>query len=84
MVISIQNEKEFKKIPQCNFTSLQDMIHVKNAQKKVLLRCPPHKNSVYATNSVVPRSEILRAMFAPLPIFWGGHLKFLRAIYYHQ
>ena len=33
--------------------------------------------------SVVPRSEIIRAMFGPLHIFWG-HLKFLRAIYYHQ
>ena len=30
-------------------------------------------------NYVVPRSVILRAMFGPLPIFWGGHLKFLRA-----
>ena len=23
-------------------------------------------------------------MFGPLPIFWGGHLNFLRATYYHQ
>ena len=37
-------------------------------------------------NCVVPRSVILRAMFGPLPIFFGGggHLKFLRATYYHQ
>ena len=35
-------------------------------------------------NCVVPRSVILRAMFGPLPIFLGGHLKFLRATYYHQ
>ena len=34
--------------------------------------------------SVVPRSVILRAMFGPLPIFLGGHSKFLRATYYHQ
>ena len=30
-------------------------------------------------NCVVPRSVILRAMFGPLPIFLGSHLKFLRA-----
>ena len=37
-------------------------------------------------NCVVPRSVILRAIFGPLPIFFGGggHLKFLRATYYHQ
>ena len=37
-------------------------------------------------NCVVPRSVILRAMFGPLTIFFwgGGHLKFLRATYYHQ
>ena len=40
-------------------------------------------------NCVVPRSVILRAMFGPLPIFFGGgggggHLNFLRATYYHQ
>ena len=34
--------------------------------------------------TVVPRSVILRAMLGPLPIFLGGHLKFLRATYYHQ
>ena len=38
----------------------------------------------FSEGCVVPRSVILRAMFGPLPIFWGGHLKFLRATYYHQ
>ena len=47
---------------------------LKMPRKKFFLRCPPHKNSVYITNSLVPRSEILRAMFAPLPFFFffGG------------
>ena len=35
-------------------------------------------------DSFVPRSVILRAMFGPVPIFGGGHLKFLRATYYYQ
>ena len=38
-------------------------------------------------NYVVPRSVILKAMFGPYRFFlgWGGgHLKFLRATYYHQ
>ena len=54
---------------------------------KFLITFLPNKISSFNYNpkscSVVPRSEILRAIFGPLLIFGGGgggHLKFLRAI----
>ena len=43
-----------------------------------------HPSVTTQCNCVVPRSVILRAMFGPLPIFFGGHLNFFRATYYHQ